>query len=745
MTNTLHYLTAINLDQPMLVLTAVCIVALIMKRLARFELDGQVQIATYLFWGISLQLVTVPKVMLTLLGGDTSPSAAHLVISSIVMVLVIFILSKALTLFSNRKFSAYFFKNLVRQLTIKSWRVWALGGVFWLLTLVSMSKLWNFDINMTQWLFLHREPAIIVNVLIVLAVFGVLYAFINRFWIATTLTFSAYVVWLIASFVKIADRAEPILPVDTLFLITAPEELTSMVSTPLLIAGVIGIVLLVFLGIFFQKKDRGLKNNGWLHRLIILVFSAGLLGSFTVANQASLPVHSFLLNQVGDRPYFYSQLRGAKLNGTLLQFANNIDVTTMKKPAGYSKAKIEAVEKKYQKAAAKLNKTRSNSNLADQTVIFVLSESFADPTTTPNLKVNKDPIPYIHSLENSTTSGKMLSSGYGGGTANMEYQTLTGLAINNFSPTLPTPYSQLVPYQDQAVAFTDLFDYKVGIHPFSANLYSRKKVYEKFGFDQFYHLKGGDELSFTEKIQDSPYISDESAYNQTVQVINQHAGGQFINLVTMQNHMPYDDYYQYDDFSVSGTAYTDDAHKKQIENYIQGLHYTDQALKKFITELDSIDKPITMVWYGDHYPGIYDGNSMDQVGIQMHATDYFIYSNKKARKNSETLDKTKLVSPNNFSAMALAQMDQQVSPYYALLTKVYENLPAMSLDSMGTNTNNTVNSSSEFVNESGKVVKLNKKQRQLLADYKLIQYDLTAGKNYAINASFMPESSSQKE
>jgi hypothetical protein len=64
---------------------------------------------------------------------------------------------------------------------------------------------------------------------------------------------------------------------------------------------------------------------------------------------------------------------------------------------------------------------------------------------------------------------------------------------------------------------------------------------------------------------------------------------------------------------------------------------------------------------------------------------------------------------------------------------------------MGTNTNNTVNSSSEFVNESGKVVKLNKKQRQLLADYKLIQYDLTAGKNYAINARFMPESRSQKE
>ena len=41
----------------------------------------------------------------------------------------------------------------------------------------------------------------------------------------------------------------------------------------------------------------------------------------------------------------------------------------------------------------------------------------------------------------------MISAGYGGGTANMEYMSLTGLDLSNFSPTLPTPYTQLVTHR----------------------------------------------------------------------------------------------------------------------------------------------------------------------------------------------------------------------------------------------------------------------------------------------------------
>lgn len=123
---------------------------------------------------------------------------------------------------------------------------------------------------------------------------------------------------------------------------------------------------------------------------------------------------------------------------------NNIDVTVMEKPAGYSRARMEKIVKEYQVVAREINKDRKNS-LSSQTIMFNLSESFSNPKRVPGVKIKGNPIPYILSLKKTTTSGLMMSSGYGGGTANMEYMTLTGLATANFSSTMQTPFSQLVP------------------------------------------------------------------------------------------------------------------------------------------------------------------------------------------------------------------------------------------------------------------------------------------------------------
>ena len=83
--------------------------------------------------------------------------------------------------------------------------------------------------------------------------------------------------------------------------------------------------------------------------------------------------------------------------------------------------------------------------LEDHTVIFILSESFVDPLRIPALKLSDDPIPYIRSLQNETTSGLMIGSGYGGGTANVEYEILTGFSTNYLHSSLRIPYTLLVP------------------------------------------------------------------------------------------------------------------------------------------------------------------------------------------------------------------------------------------------------------------------------------------------------------
>jgi phosphoglycerol transferase MdoB-like AlkP superfamily enzyme len=747
MTLTTNYLGTISSSQPFFLITAVLGLIILIKSLKQ---PVHLKVSNVFTFGFVLILANNPKLIIFSLPffSKLEPHVhtsliflMALLVSLVFVVLMEFVYGRLivfndkLKLFQNFKFDISHVDRYIKRI-FTAWHFWLIIGIGWIMTVLSMSKLWDWDINMTQWIIIHREFIIFINIGILLAIFGIVWTLINRYWYALMITVAAYAIWLMASFIKIDFRAEPILPSD-MSMITSVSELLDMVSTPLIIGAVVGIIILAVVAIFIQHHDKSKLHLNWKLRGTILLISLLSLGSFFTANHAATPV-ALLLADVQDKPYFFAQLRGAKLNGTLLQFANNVDVTVMDEPSGYSKAKMAELAKKYQLEADTINKHRSNSNMKKQTVIFNLSESFSDPARVPNLKVNGDPIPYIRQTKENNPSGLMLTSGYGGGTANIEYQTLTGMAINNFSPTLPTPYSQLVPYQKTAPAFTDLFDYKVGIHPFSANLYSRKAVYKKFGFDKFYHLVDGDKITYKNKIGKSPYISDESAYQQTLKVLNEHPGGQFINLVTMQNHMPFDDYYSKNDFSVTGTAYTDNSHKQQIENYTQGIHYTDQALKQFIAKIDQMDRPITLIWYGDHLPGLYNGNSLQKYGLTMHETDYFVYSNKYSRQQSNDLPKTKIVSPNNFSAMALYKMNMKVSPYYALQTKVYTDLPAMSLDSFNSSKNSAHGSDSEFVGENGKVINnLTKHQKQLMHDYELLQYDITAGKQYSLKNGMM--------
>lgn len=105
---------------------------------------------------------------------------------------------------------------------------------------------------------------------------------------------------------------------------------------------------------------------------------------------------------------------------------------------------MQAVAKRYAAAADDINATRTT-NLTDSTVVMILSESFSDPTRIPDVAFSVDPMPNIRAIKDATTSGLMLSPGYGGGTANIEYQALTGLNMANFDESMLSVYQQLVP------------------------------------------------------------------------------------------------------------------------------------------------------------------------------------------------------------------------------------------------------------------------------------------------------------
>ncbi|EGP4763560.1 sulfatase-like hydrolase/transferase [Enterococcus faecium] len=590
---------------------------------------------------------------------------------------------------------------------------------------------WKETIQVALKIFTQRQAPMILTIIIIMGFFFLLLLISNRFWYAFTATLIINLLLTISTVIKMEMREEPVFPSD-LKMLTGLSELLSMVSPILLIVGGLILLLLLITSIIVQRrlqKQYSLKIH-WKRRFIsIAVLLVCFSGVFFI-NHKNSP--SFLLfNLFKVNKTFFNQQGAVKDNGPVIQFLNNIDIKIMEEPADYSKEKINEIMKKYNTKAVEINQTR-NDWLNNQTIVLNLSESFSDPARVPNLTVPTDPIPYIKSIITEGTGGLMLSVGYGGGTANMEWEGLTGLSISNLSASLVTPYTQLVERQKISPNITDLFDEKIAIHPFTAALYRRKQVFDKFGFDRFYYLDSPNKLTYTDKIEQSPRISDDSAYKETLKALQSNTEtSQFIQLSTMQNHMPYDDYYSELNYTAEGTAVIPNR-RKELQTYMQGLHYTDTAVKKFIQEIDKINKPITFVFYGDHLPAIYSGNDSKKYGLEQHQTDYFIYSNKYSREQATTLNK-EVVAPNNFGAMALEHANIKVTPYYALLTEVSNHLPALTIDPTES-LSNRFNGKQVFVTEDSQIIQeknLTEKQKEILEDYRLIQYDLVAGNQYS--------------
>lgn len=580
-------------------------------------------------------------------------------------------------------------------------------------------------------IFSEYQSTLVLTVIIVMTFFMLLFLLTNRFWYSFTVTIVIEILLTISTFLKITLREEPILPSD-LKMLNGLGEILNMISPIIIIATIVSLVFFIISAILIQRRAKEmyyLKMTRVKRMVLIIIILTFFSGVFFI-NHKNSPSY-FIVNLFKVNKTFFNQKEAVKRNGPVIQFLINIDVDIMKEPEGYSESKIAKVMEKYNKRALVINSAR-NDWAQNQTLIFCLSESFSDPARLPNLTINKSPISYIKSLKKENSGGLMMSVGYGGGTANMEWESLTGLNISNLSETLVTPYTQLVDKQESSPNITNLFQEKIAIHPYTASLYRRKETFEKFGFQKFYYEGSPDKLEYVEKIDNSPRVSDMAAFNETLKHIDENSDKtQFIQLSTMQNHMPYSNYYKADDFDFEGSAMIS-SRKQELKTFMQGIHYTDQAVKKFITELDKIDKPITFVFYGDHLPSIYSGLKMSQYGLEMHQTDYFIYSNRYSREQSKKINKA-VVSTNDFPAMALEQANITVTPYYALLTDVADKLPAATIDPYSS-VSNRVNGSQIFISEDNSILSekdLNKNQMEILQDYKLIQYDLTAGNQYA--------------
>ncbi|EQC69289.1 Lipoteichoic acid synthase LtaS Type IIc [Streptococcus sp. HSISB1] len=195
-------------------------------------------------------------------------------------------------------------------------------------------------------------------------------------------------------------------------------------------------------------------------------------------------------------------------------------ITDIEKPANYSKNEINKLYEKYTSVATEINATRTE-NISDQTVIFILSESLANPDRVPGLTLSAPVLPQIQQIQAGTTSGLMKSDGYGGGTANMEFQTLTGLPMYNFNDMISVLYTEVVPDMTYIPSISNAFEpeNRLAIHLSDATHYARNSVYTKLKFDKFIATSGSDDTA--DNISTfGAYPSDASTYDNVLSEID---------------------------------------------------------------------------------------------------------------------------------------------------------------------------------------------------------------------------------
>ncbi len=612
-------------------------------------------------------------------------------------------------------------KDSLNQLSVKqkNWLKYTLVAIS-IVFVVGLSNLYlqwcqndlSFDLAVKFAFSWHTEKFLLAC-LVLLMIFLFLVAVLGSFLFGTFFYLVGIGILGYANYLKMTYRQEPIYP-DDLKMIKEFGLLKDMTGTTsfYLLAGMILLVVAGGCWAIYRsfKKDKKFQAIRVI-TLFTTIFALIYISHFNNPNN--------LLRKAYNKTALwipYSQKMNYYNTGFIGGFLYNLKIDPMEKPKGYSEEKIKEITSHYQKLADEKNKTASEEQ---PNIIYVMSESFSDPSRLNGVEITGDPLADYYAVADQTYSGQMLSQNYGGGTANIEFEALTGFSMGLFNAQLTTPYTMLVPKMNQLPSIVSTLKdqnyHTTAIHPYNTSMYKRKDVYEVLGFDEFI---SENTMTYTDTIEDNPYISDASAYQEVMDLLKEDDTPQFIHLVTMQTHMPYDGKYQ----QLEYTAKTEDnSGISSLENYLQDISYSSQSLKAFTEELKKLSRRTLVVFWGDHLPGIYsDTIQNSNEKHTLHETQFLMFDSQGELEKTEA----PVTSPFYFAADLMNQTNQQTTGFYQLLLALQNELPAFER---------------ELYYQEGqwqREAQLNKKQAELYQAYEMIQYDMVSGEKYSLQTNF---------
>jgi len=328
--------------------------------------------------------------------------------------------------------------------------------------------------------------------------------------------------------------------------------------------------------------------------------------------------------------------------GFILSMGTYAQKVKAKKPDGYSESEIQEI---LESVCTEKNEIESY-----PTIIAIMNESYSDLKVFEDFDCEPEYMPFWKENDSFLMSGNLYVSTYGGGTANTEFEFLTGNSVMNLGIG-SYPY-QIYNFSHMPNLARTLksYGYKtVALHPENPNNWNRESVYKEMGFDYFFNEK-----DFENPILVRNYVSDESSYDKIIEVFEKTNSPTFIFNITMQNHGGYlTDYYsdeQMVQLSDELQQYTD------LREYLTLINESDKALKDLISYFEQQERPVLICFFGDHQPGlahIFEKEGENELE-KKYITPYFIWSNyKKINENKDNLKKD--ISVNYLGAILLKE------------------------------------------------------------------------------------------
>lgn len=481
--------------------------------------------------------------------------------------------------------------------------------------------------------FVVQEPIIFCyNSLIIFATILIASVFRRRTFVFTIIS----IFWLVIGIVNgviLLNRMTPFTVKD----LSNIEDGMSIISnylTPVSIAAA-AVAIILAVGGLVLLFVKGPRKRGVIKRkrnLIVTILVMCL----------TFGVTSFM-TKVGMVDTFFGNLAYAyRDNGVVYSFINTWLNTGISKPSGYNEDMIKDIFNKSELGDdGVMLLEQKDEDEKYPNILFLQLESFIDPENVNCIELTEDAIPNFRALSKEFSSGELTVPACGAGTANVEFEVLTGLSVKFFGPG-EYPYKAVLkdkPAESLAFDLKSLGYDTHAIHNHRAVFYNRNTVFSNIGFDTFTSIE------YMKNVVKTPknWAKDQVLVECITDALNYSDARDMIYTISVQGHGQYPTEQMLQNPTIQVTDAPSEELKWKWEYYVNQIHEMDKFVKDLTDALSEFDEPVILAMYGDHIPAI-DLTEEDLENRNLYGTQYIIWSNFDMEKDDEDLYTYQLAS-----------------------------------------------------------------------------------------------------